>query len=226
MSKKLNDLAARVKQLISLADKTLSTQKETFGNFPITYVDEELFISFRTAVLSFIGNLYGEKHSYFVTFVNEVVSARPSYVRKGRGILSSIKTELDEGWLNTVKGLISAEIFSNFIEMAEHLLEEKYKDPAAVMIGSVLEEHLRQLCLKNNIPTTTDKDNKTIPKKADTMNSELANKGIYNKLDQKSVTAWLDLRNKAAHGKYTEYNQSQVQLMLQSVTDFIARNDI
>ena len=26
---------------------------------------------------------------------------------------------------------------------------------------------------------------------------------VYSTLDQKSVTAWLDLRNKAAHGKFT-----------------------
>jgi len=55
------------------------------------------------------------------------------------------------------------------------------------------------------------------------MNSELANKGAYNKLDQKSVTVWLDLRNKAAHGKYTEYTDEQVEFTLLALRDFIAR---
>jgi hypothetical protein len=31
-----------------------------------------------------------------------------------------------------LKGLITAEVFADFIEMAEHLLETGYKDPAAV----------------------------------------------------------------------------------------------
>ena len=44
------------------------------------------------------------------------------------------------------------------------------------------------------------------PKKTDRMNSELTKAEAYSKLDQKSVTAWLDLRNKAAHGKYDEYD--------------------
>lgn len=55
------------------------------------------------------------------------------------------------------------------------------------------------------------------------MNVDLAKAGVYNALSQKSVLAWLDLRNKAAHGKYGEYTIMEVQLMQQGVTDFIAR---
>ena len=109
--------------------------------------------------------------------------------------------------------------------MAEYLLKEGYKDPAAVMIGSVLEEHLRQLCFRNSIPIEIIKDGKTNPKKADLINSELASVNVYNKLDQKSITSWLDLRNKAAHGKYLEYTKEQVEIMYQGVTNFISRTN-
>ena len=51
----------------------------------------------------------------------------------------------------------------------------------------------------------------------------LPKNSVYNKLDQKNVTAWLDLRNKAAHGKYQEYTKEQVSLMLQSLSDFMVR---
>ena len=62
------------------------------------------------------------------------------------------------------------------------------------------------------------------PKKADQLNADLANASVYSKLDLKSVTSWLDLRNKAAHGKYSQYTKEQVQLMIQSVQDFMSRN--
>lgn len=62
------------------------------------------------------------------------------------------------------------------------------------------------------------------PKKAEAMNSELAKQGVYSNLEQKSVTAWLDLRNKAAHGKYDEYNKNKVEQMIMGVRDFIVRN--
>lgn len=61
-----------------------------------------------------------------------------------------------------------------------------------------------------------------VPRKAEAINADLA-KSVYDKLDQKSVTAWLDLRNKAAHGKYSEYNEEQVRSMLGAVREFIGR---
>jgi hypothetical protein len=150
--------------------------------------------------------------------------ASPNDVEIGRGILKAAKDESNKGWFVTVKGIISAEIFSDFLEMADYLLSEGYKDAAAVMIGSVLEEHLRQLCNKHGIPIEIIKNGKKEPKKAATLNDELAGKSVYNKLDQKQVTAWLDLRNKAAHGKYNGYEKEQVELMHQGVMDFMSRN--
>jgi hypothetical protein len=49
----------------------------------------------------------------------------------------------------------------------------------------------------------------------------LAAASTFSKLDQKNVTAWLDLRNKAAHGKYAEYETPQVNLLIGGIRDFI-----
>ena len=145
----------------------------------------------------------------------------------GLGVLKACHYELAGGWVFTTKGLVSAEVFSDFLSMAKHLLSENYKDPAAVVVGSVFGEHLRQLCQKNSIPIEWAKpDGSLLPLKADAMNAELAKTNVYSKLDQKNVTAWLDLRNKAAHGKYKEYTESQVDLMLRAVSEFIGRTPI
>ena len=222
----LKQFSDRINQLIDIANRTLATKQTSSGRFSSSRVDSELFVEFRTSSLSFILNLYGEKHPYYKDFNEIVERASPHDTERSRGILNSIKTEIDGGWLVTLKGVVSAEIFSDFLEMANHLLKEGYKDPAAVMIGSVLEEHLRQLCGKNGIPTEHTKTGKPVSKKADLLNAELAGAGVYNKLDQKNVTAWLDLRNKAAHGKYGEYSQQQVEFMLQTVTEFMTRNSL
>lgn len=55
------------------------------------------------------------------------------------------------------------------------------------------------------------------------LRAELAAAGVYSKLDQKSVTAWMDLRNKAAHGRYTEYEKDQVSLLIAGIRDCISR---
>jgi hypothetical protein len=58
----------------------------------------------------------------------------------------------------------------------------------------------------------------------DRLNADLAGGNVYSKLDQKNVTAWLDLRNKAAHGEYDRYSAPQVGLLISSVRNFITRN--
>lgn len=140
------------------------------------------------------------------------------------GIVNGLCADIKAGFLENATELIHADLFSDFLDMADHLLEEGYKDPAAVVAGSSLESHLRQLCDKAGIVTTQIVSGKTRPKKADALNAELLGTGIYEKLDQKNVTAWLDLRNKAAHGEYGIYSNEQVKLLISGVRDFITRN--
>ncbi|RPJ77653.1 MAG: hypothetical protein EHM20_05740, partial [Alphaproteobacteria bacterium] len=84
-----------------------------------------------------------------------------SYIPRLVGILQALKTDIEEGYLWSIKELIHADIFTDFLEMAKYLLEEGYKDPAAVLIGGVLEEHLRKLCLKNGIKIEIIKGGRT-----------------------------------------------------------------
>jgi hypothetical protein len=220
---KLDDLIRRAEQLLAKADKVLGT-KHMNGTFEA--VEEGLFRDLRSSALSFLAAAFGKEHPYYTEFNTSVKLAKPRDTREGRGILSAAHDEMAGGWLATTKGLVSAEIFADFLEMAQHLLDEGYKDPAAVVAGSVLEEHLRQLCVKNGIPIEVTQQDRQVPKKADSLNGDLGNAPVYNKLDQKTVTAWLDLRNKAAHGKYEEYSTEQVALMLQGVSDFMVRNSL
>ena len=84
------------------------------------------------------------------------------------------------------------------LEAAGYLLGETYKDPAAVMAGGVLEQHLRELCRKHGVDTTSRLEK---PKMIDTMNTDLAKASAYGKIEQKQVTAWAGIRNAAAHVK-------------------------
>ncbi|RZK60985.1 MAG: hypothetical protein EOO85_33940 [Pedobacter sp.] len=217
---KIEDLKKRIDELIYFADQVLATQwSDDYG----IYVSSEKFNEFRSASLSFLSNTFESQHTFYVEFEKHTRRAYSRDTEKGRGVLKAAKQEIDGGWIFTLKSLVSADIFSDFLEMAKYLLDEGYKHPAAVMIGSVLEEHLRQLCNSNSIPIEFVKDGKSVPKKADLMNSELAGANVYNKLDQKSVLTWLDLRNKAAHGKYDDYTKAHVELMYQGVENFISR---
>jgi hypothetical protein len=218
-------LLQRVEYILEQAGIALTNGKiDQYGRLDADHAKTQ---TFKTSGLSFILDLYGREHPYYKEF--EILLSRykyESYIKGGIEIIKNIRVEIENGWIDTIKSIISAEIFSDFLEMAEHLLHSDYKDAAAVMIGGVLEEHLRQLCLNNKIDVSYEKDGKIIPLKADRMNSELAKSGFYNKLDQKGITAQLDLRNNAAHGNYTEYDKKQVKMMYDFVLNFISKYQI
>jgi hypothetical protein len=155
--------------------------------------------------------------------VNEEASALSYKVEVLAGVLTGLRGAYEAGLLRSVEEMVRAEMFDDFVEMAAYLHGAGFKDSAAVLVGGVLEEHLRKLCLKHGIPITTTKASGDEPKKAGVMNDDLARADVYSKLDQKNVTAWLDLRNKAAHGRYDEYDAQHVDYMIAGVKGFLPR---
>jgi len=139
------------------------------------------------------------------------------------GVVDSLKADAEAGFLRSQSELIHGELFADFLEMAQHLLDEGYKDAAAVIAGSSLEAHLRRLATKSSIALDQTVSG-SVPKKADRLAADLAGAGAISKLDQKNIIAWLDLRNKAAHGEYGKYEHGQVSLLISGIRDFIARS--
>ena len=137
------------------------------------------------------------------------------------GVAQGLLHDIKNGYLRSLEEIIHGDLFDNFLKMGNHLWDQKYKDAAAVMVGSTLEVHLKKLCEKNDIKIIQPNGKS---KKADTLNMELAKAGVYTKLDQKNVTAWLGLRNYAVHGDYGKYNEGQVRLLIDGVKDFINRH--
>jgi len=141
-----------------------------------------------------------------------------------RGVVQSLLEDMEAGYTASLEELVHGEVFGDYLEMAQHLLDSGFKDAAAVIAGSTLEGHLRSLCRKASIDVHRNVGGVIVAKKADAMNTELATAEVYGKLDQKNITAWLDLRNKAAHGEYADYAKEQVRLLIASVRDFLTRN--
>ncbi len=221
---KLSDYVTRADQIVQLGRDAAATRGQT--SYGGDHLSETHFMEFRAAALSFLINVFGPSHPYYTTFEREAKTPVGYAAEAGIGIMNAVQGELQGGWTQTATGIVSAEIFSDFLEMAEYLLDSGYKDAAAVMIGGVLEEHLRQLCRREGIPLEISGPTRISPKKADQMNADLAARQVYSKLDQKAVTAWLDLRNKAAHAEYAGYSEQQVVLLFGGVQDFMVRHSI
>jgi ABC-type lipoprotein export system ATPase subunit len=125
---------------------------------------------------------------------------------------------LHEGRLTDISDERAAPL--NTIALAGELYTRGYKDAAAMITGSALEQHLRELAMQGKILIERSAG---LPPGGESLNHALVASGIYNRLQQKSVTAWLDLRNKAAHGHYSTYDAEQVLGLIRDVRDFMKR---
>lgn len=136
------------------------------------------------------------------------------------GIAAALRDDLRAGWVESVVEIVHADMYGDYLEMADGLLGTGHKDAAAVITGTSLEVHVRALCVKHSVDTELPTGT---PKKADVMNADLKKAGVYDTLHQKQVTFWMDLRNKTAHGDYASYDAQQVRLFIDGVRAFMMK---
>src|SRR6266704_736514 len=166
----LKDIQTRIDQLVEQAQTALRHARTSqYSTTPA--IPPEEWAALRAAGLSFIESTFGREHSYYGEFDKRSKDSYGYSVKYALGILTAIQDQIKGGWIETTKGLVTAEVFSDFLEMAEHLLSQNYKDPAAVVAGSVLEEHLRQLCVAAAVPVEDISQGKAVSRKADSLNA-------------------------------------------------------
>jgi hypothetical protein len=120
------------------------------------------------------------------------------------GAVEAAKRDFEGGYLFDLRALVTAEVLGDFMEQAEVLLASGYHVAAASLAGAILEDTLRKLCERRDIP---------VPLKTniDRLNSELAKYDVYDKLVQKRITAHADIRNKADHGEFDKFTRDDVE---------------
>src|SRR5690349_19091114 len=91
-----------------------------------TRVSFEGFAAWRTQSLAMLTSLLGREHVYVVEFAREVEKNEVQQRDAGLGILSAVLADLEAGYLDDLRGLIAAEVFSDFLDMAKHLVDEGY----------------------------------------------------------------------------------------------------
>ena len=145
------EIASRLRTLKVRGQSVLDSHKPNppnVLNFPT--LDSGLFTGWRTQCLTYLRNVFGEKHTYSVSFAD--ATDRQGYraeVQRGIAILEVAAEDLEAGYLFTLTDLVAGDVFTTFLEQAQHLLEAGYKDSAAMLAGAVLEDGLRRLLLKS-----------------------------------------------------------------------------
>lgn len=197
----------RLDELIATGEQVLATRKNPKSDV----IDAQLAFQWATSVQNILVSVFGKESEHYKNFSAQVKEyIYYSLVFRAQGVLKAAKDDYDNEQLFEVRRLIEAEVFDDFMEQSEHLLNSGYYQPAAVIAGCVLEDGLRKLCEKSGIALPARP-------KLDSMNVELSKAGVFSKLDQKRITALADLRNNAAHGKWDQFTKEDVEEMVKAV---------
>ncbi len=214
MIQKLSDKFDQLHSEIQAITSAIRRQQGELGEYDV--IDDELALTWKVKAKNLLVSACGKESQHYHEFIEaEKIRAFDSTAASFKRMKSVFIAAMDDykgGYLTSIKNLIQADVFDSELEQAEELLSNGYKLAAAVISGVVLETTLRNLCTREGLSHG----------KLDKMNSDLAKAGIYNKLQQKRITALADIRNSAAHGKPDEFTDSDVTNMIRDIAQFLA----
>jgi hypothetical protein len=188
----------------------------------IQRVNEDNAYGMYAEVREFFRIYGGPKNSFLASLEQQDPLKRYSPDDDIRSLLESFLDYLEAGLHAEISPERRAQldVVSDYLEMANTLLETKEVHPAApaMIIGATLEEFLRTwieaegINLNNNKPSITS------------YSQILRSEGLITKQDSKDIIAWAGVRNHAAHGEWDEVaDKKRVILMLEGVNLFMRK---
>lgn len=178
-----------------------------------------------TAILALLDRLSGANSSYRRAAQAKLDEGFPlahSYTLAHLvGVLTSLRADVEAGFTQSFEELVHRDVFDDFLTMADELLDKGYISAAAVLAGSVLEEHARKLCVKNSLDV---QDAKGHPKSLDAMAIELVKEGAVSEPERKIIVGWYGQRTQAAHGHPENVVEGHVRSMPAGIREFMVRH--
>lgn len=142
------------------------------------------------------------------------------------GCLKAVKQGFEKGFFVNLSLKIEAEIASDYMKQTIQLLKEGSSSqynyvPAAVLSGAVLEKALKSIC-DQQIPPISKVQNNGKIKTLYPLIDDLKKAGVFEAPKAQELKAWADIRNKAAHGEFDQFELSDVKLMIKGIENFLA----
>ena len=184
-------------------------------------VSEGNYHEWRLASVSFLRTVLGASNHYCKFFDEQIYphpATRAEKIDEGLGILRAVNGEIEFGLLPQIEGLISGEIFGDFLDMAEHLLDNNYFQIVPSLVGAVLEDALRRIAKAHDVLVKPDSDN------ISSLNTKLADASVYSNFVRKKVALWNAIRDNADHGKFDDNKTQDVRGMLEGVREFLGNH--
>ena len=207
----------RLEALVQKGQAVMDTHRPNPPNMiGFSTLDWARYTEWRSQSLTCLTQVFGATHTYTETFASQTKkTGYTGSAQAGLGVLRAASEDVEHGYLETIQQLATAEVFSGFIDQADHLLQSDYHVPAASLAGAVLENGLRSLAERNDI-AVKDRDDLSA------LNNKLASKGAYSALRRKQVAVWADVRNAADHGRFEDVTKDNAADLVKGVQAFLA----
>ena len=133
-----------------------------------------------------------------------------------RGVLSSIKSEIESGFVGSVRASVSGEVLADLIKLARVTLDEPgddAKNVACVLSAAAFEDTLRKLADLRGLPPEE--------KLADVL-STLKDAGVLQGAQVAIAQSYLSFRNRALHAKWPEVDRASAHSVLSFTQQLLA----
>ena len=129
-------------------------------------------------------------------------------------ILKNLTRDIDAGLLTSIADRARAETFDDFLDHGRAYLDEGRKQEAGVICGVVFEDTVRRICRKHRIEESSAK--------LDTLISALARDGVLSGTKAKRARVAADVRTKATHAQWDEFDSADVSATILITQELIA----
>ncbi len=140
--------------------------------------------------------------------------------------LKSVKTEIQNGFLDNLALQIESEVLADYLAQAASILKGEKNEfahiPAAVLAGASLEKTLKTLC-DTLIPPEPVLNEKNAPLGMSALIDALKKREVFNEVQAEQLRFLAAIRNSAAHGNFQEFDRQQVKMMIEGVRRFISQ---
>lgn len=220
------------REILSQLDALIETGQRLIDSYELKEFEYESSVpevelrAFVTTALAAIERISGKNSPYYANIpearlssplavdgLQAITRANLHFLPTVTGVLISLREAVDKGLLVSLESKLRANIHDDFLVQASELLRAGFHVAAMVLIGGVLEDHLRKMIQKRGL---------SLPKKGGISKyNNLLRENLYSQSVWHRIQSIAGLRNDAAHGEGSKIAPEDVKDAHRFVQRFI-----
>lgn len=214
----------QAQSILTRIDELITNCKRIYigGKYDTSVLEDTIF-----GTVSILRMVYGEgteqskallqlRESYIKSSVNFRLSYSIDIKFLMLGILSTLRSDIDNGFISSIQNQAAGEIYGNFTSLAKSLVHEGHKDPAAVLACGALEDSMKKFAMKNGLNVYEQELSGVV--------NALKAAGLLKGAQSGVVQSFVKLRNKIFHAQFDKVELPEIMSLISFVETFILQN--